>query len=72
MRSHLNSGFLAATAAALLMSSAALAQTAPSGPAPTSATVTATTTTVTATSWMTQETPGQWRASKVIGLQMYT
>jgi sporulation protein YlmC with PRC-barrel domain len=70
MRSHL-SGFIAATAAALLMSSAAIAQTAPPSPAPTATTVTATTTTVTATSWMTHEAPGQWRASKLVGLNVY-
>jgi sporulation protein YlmC with PRC-barrel domain len=71
MRSHLHSGFIAATAAALLMSSAAVAQTAPPSPAPAATTVTATTTTVTATSWMTQEAPGQWRTSKLIGLNVY-
>jgi sporulation protein YlmC with PRC-barrel domain len=70
MRSHLNSRFIAATAA-LLMSSAALAQTASPSPAPTGTVVTATTTTVTATSWMSHEAPGQWRASKLKGLNVY-
>jgi len=71
MRSHIHAGFMAATAAALLMSSAAFAQIAPPSPASTATTVTATTTTVTATSWMTREAPGQWRASKLIGLNVY-
>jgi sporulation protein YlmC with PRC-barrel domain len=68
MCSHIRSGFVVAAAAASLMSSAAFAQTAPPSPAPTA---TVTTTTVTATSWMTREAPGQWRASKLIGLNVY-
>jgi len=68
MRFHTQAGLIVATAAALLMSSAAFAQTAPPSPAPTA---TVTTTTVTATSWMTREAPGQWRASKLIGLNVY-
>jgi sporulation protein YlmC with PRC-barrel domain len=71
MRFHLNSGFITATTIALLMSSATLAQTGPTSSAPTGTTVTAKTTTVTATSWMTHEAPGQWRASKLIGLNVY-
>ena len=71
MRSHVHSGFMAATVAALLMSSAAMAQTAPPSPAPTASSVTATTTTVTSTNWMTREAPGQWRASDLIGLNVY-
>jgi sporulation protein YlmC with PRC-barrel domain len=63
MRSHIQAGLIAGTAAALLMSSAAFAQTAP--------TATVTTTTVTATSWMSREDPGQWRVSKLIGLNVY-
>jgi sporulation protein YlmC with PRC-barrel domain len=64
MHSHIRSGFILAAAAAALMSSAALAQTAqPNAASPT--------TTVTATSWMTQETAGQWRTSKMIGLNVY-
>jgi sporulation protein YlmC with PRC-barrel domain len=66
MRSRIHSGLMAATAAVLLMSPAALAQNAPPSPA-----ATVTTTTVTATSWMTRENPGQWRASKLIGLNVY-
>jgi sporulation protein YlmC with PRC-barrel domain len=64
MHSHIRLGFIMATAAASLMSSAALAQTAqPSAGLPA--------TTVTATSWMTQEAAGQWRTSKMIGLNVF-
>ena len=64
MRSPIHSGFILATIAASLMSSAAFAQTAPSK-------ADSATTTVTATSWMTQEAAGQWRTSKMIGLNVY-
>jgi sporulation protein YlmC with PRC-barrel domain len=57
-------GFIVAIAAASLMSSAAIAQDAqPSADS--------TATTVTTTKWMTQEAAGQWRASKMIGLNVY-
>jgi sporulation protein YlmC with PRC-barrel domain len=71
MRSHIRSGFIVAAAAASLMSSAAFAQTAEPKAGPTATTVTSTTTTVTATSWMTQAAAGQWRVSKLIGLNVY-
>jgi sporulation protein YlmC with PRC-barrel domain len=71
MRSHIRSGFFVAAAAASLMSSAAFAQIAQPKDTPTATTVTSTTTTVTATNWMTQEAPGQWRSSKLIGLNVY-
>ena len=64
MHSHRGSGFIMATAVASLMSSAALAQDAqPNAGSP--ATI------VTMTNWMTQEAPGQWRASKMVGLNVY-
>jgi sporulation protein YlmC with PRC-barrel domain len=64
MHSHRGSGFIMATAIASLMSSAALAQDAqPNAGSPA--------TTVTTTNWMTQEAPGQWRASKMVGLNVY-
>jgi sporulation protein YlmC with PRC-barrel domain len=68
MRPRIRSRFLIATAAASLISSAALAQTAQpkAGPETTTAT-----TTVTTTAWMTQEAAGQWRTSKMIGLNVY-
>jgi sporulation protein YlmC with PRC-barrel domain len=53
------------------MSSAALAQTAQPNAGSTATTVTSTTTTVTATKWMTQEAAGQWRTSKMIGLNVF-
>lgn len=68
MRSYMRSGLILA-AAASLMSSAAFAQVAE--PKAGSTTVTSTTTTVSATSWMTQEGAGQWRVSKLIGLNVY-
>jgi sporulation protein YlmC with PRC-barrel domain len=71
MRSYLNAGFVAATAGALLMSSAAIAQTSPPRLTPTATTIPAMTTTVVTTSWMTHEAQGQWRASKLIGLNVY-
>src|ERR1700719_3908670 len=71
MLSHIRSGFIVAAAAASLMSSAAFAQTSQPKAGPTATTVTSTTTTVTATSWMTQEAAGQWRISKLIGLNVY-
>jgi sporulation protein YlmC with PRC-barrel domain len=58
-------------ATASLMSSAALAQTAQPKAGEAATTVTAKTTTVTATKWMTQEAPDQWRASKMVGLNIY-
>ena len=71
MRSHIRSGLILAAAAASLMSSAASAQIADPKAGSTATTVTSTTTTVTATSWMTQEAAGQWRISKLIGLNVY-
>ena len=71
MRSQIRFGFIIAAAAASLMSSAAFAQTAQPKAGSTGTTVTATTTAVSATNWMTQETAGQWRASKMIGLTVY-
>jgi len=71
MHSHIRSGFILAAAAAALMSSAALAQTAQPNAGAASTAVTATTTTVSTTNWLTQETAGQWRASKMVGLNVY-
>jgi sporulation protein YlmC with PRC-barrel domain len=71
MRSHILSGFIVAAATASLMSSAVFAQNAQPKAGPTATTVTSTTTTVTATNWMTQEAAGQWRSSKLIGLNVY-
>jgi sporulation protein YlmC with PRC-barrel domain len=71
MHTHMRSSFFIAAAAASLMSSAALAQTPQPNTNSTTATVTATTTTVSATSWMTQEAAGQWRTSKMMGLNVY-
>jgi sporulation protein YlmC with PRC-barrel domain len=71
MRSHIRSAFIVTVATASLMSSAAFAQTVQPKASPTATTVTSTTTTVTATSWMTQEAAGQWRVSKLIGLNVY-
>jgi sporulation protein YlmC with PRC-barrel domain len=70
MHSHIRSGFILAAAAAALMSSAALAQTAQPN-AGAASTTTATTTTVSTANWLTQETAGQWRTSKMIGLNVY-
>jgi ribosomal 30S subunit maturation factor RimM len=70
MHSHIRAGFIIA-AAASLMSSAALAQIVQPRADSTATTVTSTTTAVTATKWMTQEAAGQWRASKLIGLNVY-
>ena len=70
MHSRIRAGFIVA-AAASLMSSAALAQTAQPNAGSTATTVTSTTTTVTATKWMTQEAAGQWRTSKMIGLNVF-
>jgi sporulation protein YlmC with PRC-barrel domain len=53
------------------MSSAALGQTVQPKADSTATTVTSTTTAVTATKWMTQEAAGQWRASELIGLNVY-
>jgi sporulation protein YlmC with PRC-barrel domain len=64
MHSHRGFGFITATAVASLISSAAIAQDAqPNAGSPA--------TTVTTTNWMTQEATGQWRASKMIGLNVY-
>jgi sporulation protein YlmC with PRC-barrel domain len=71
MPSDLHSGLIAATTLALLMPSATLAQTVPPSSGPAATTVTATTTTVNATTWMTHDAPGQWRGSKLIGLNVY-
>jgi sporulation protein YlmC with PRC-barrel domain len=70
MHSHIRAGFIIA-AAASLTSSAALAQTVQPRADSTETTVTSTTTAVTTTKWMTQEAAGQWRASKLIGLNVY-
>jgi sporulation protein YlmC with PRC-barrel domain len=72
MHFHIHSGFIVAAAAASFMSSAALAQTVePNIPSSTATSVTATTTVVPVTGWMTQEAVGQWRASKMVGLNVY-
>jgi sporulation protein YlmC with PRC-barrel domain len=71
MHFHIRSGFIVAAAAASLMSSAALAQTVEPNTSSTATTVAATTTVVPVTSWKTQEAVGQWRASKMIGLNVY-
>src|ERR1700693_398311 len=68
---HMRSFFILAIGTASLLSSAALAQTAQPTAESTTSTATATTTTVTPTSWRTQEAAGQWRASKMIGLNVY-
>ena len=67
----MRSSFILAIGTASLLSSAALAQTAQPTAESTTSTATATTTTVTPTSWLTQEAAGQWRASKMIGLNVY-
>jgi hypothetical protein len=64
-------GFIPSAAAASLMSSAALAQTVQPNTDSTPTTVTSPTTAVTGTKWITQEAPGQWRPSKLIGLNVY-
>jgi sporulation protein YlmC with PRC-barrel domain len=64
MHSHIRFCFITSIAAASLIWSAAFAQTAqPNAGSPA--------TTVTATKWMTEEATGQWRASKMIGLNIY-
>jgi sporulation protein YlmC with PRC-barrel domain len=63
MSSHRRAGFVIATSASLI-SSAVLAQALQPGADPT-------TTAMTAPKWMTQEVAGQWRASKLIGLNVY-
>jgi sporulation protein YlmC with PRC-barrel domain len=61
MRSHRRAGF---TIAVSLMASTALAQTVqPRDDSPTTA--------VTSPKWITEEAAGQWRASKLIGLNVY-
>jgi sporulation protein YlmC with PRC-barrel domain len=69
MHSHIRAGFIIA-AATSLMSSAALAQTVQPS-ADSTATAITSTTNATGTKWMSQEAAGQWRASKVIGLNVY-
>jgi len=71
MRSQRRSGFIVVAATTLLMSSAALAQSPQPNAGSATTTITATTTSVTATSWMTKEAAGQWRTSKMIGLNVY-
>jgi sporulation protein YlmC with PRC-barrel domain len=70
MHSHIRSGFILAAAATSLMSSVALAQTSQPKVGAEISSVNATST-VSTTKWMTQETAGQWRASKLIGLYVY-
>jgi sporulation protein YlmC with PRC-barrel domain len=67
MHSHIRSGFILAVAATSLISSVALAQTSQPKVGTETSPATATST-VSTTKWMTQETAGQWRASKLIGL----
>jgi sporulation protein YlmC with PRC-barrel domain len=67
MRSY----FILAIGTASLMSSVGFAQTVEPKSGPTATTLTAATTTVTTTKWMTEEATGQWRASKMIGLNIY-
>jgi sporulation protein YlmC with PRC-barrel domain len=68
MLSHIRAGFIIAAAASSL-SSAAIAQTVQ--PKADSTATPVTTTAVTGTKWMTEEAAGQWRASKLIGLNVY-
>jgi ribosomal 30S subunit maturation factor RimM len=63
MHSHMRAGFIIA-AAASLMASTVVAQTVRTA-------ADSTTPAVTGTKWMTQEAAGQWRASKLIGLNVY-
>jgi sporulation protein YlmC with PRC-barrel domain len=67
----MRSSFILAIGTASLMSSIAFAQTVQPNSGPTASTVTATTTNLTTTKWMTEEATGQWRASKMIGLNVY-
>jgi sporulation protein YlmC with PRC-barrel domain len=67
----MRSFFILAIGTASLMSSVAFAQTVEPKSGPMATTVTATTTNVTTTNWMTEEATGQWRASKIIGLNVY-
>ena len=67
----MRSSFILAIGTASLMSSVAFAQTVEPKSGPTATTVTATTTNVTTTKWLTEEATGQWRASKMIGLNVY-
>jgi sporulation protein YlmC with PRC-barrel domain len=71
MHAYIRTGFIVATGVATILSSAAFGQTPQLNAGPAATTATATTTTVTTTSWMTQEAAGQWRASKLIGLNIY-
>ena len=70
MHSHTRFNVVLAIGAASLMSSVAFAQTVEPKSGQTSITA-ATTSTVTTTKWMTEEATGQWRASKMIGLNIY-
>jgi sporulation protein YlmC with PRC-barrel domain len=67
----MRSSFILAIGTASLMSSVAFAQTVEPKSGATATTVTSTTTNVTTTKWMTEEATGQWRASKMIGLNVY-
>ena len=69
MRPNTHFRVLAGIAVASLMSSAVLAQTPLPTAGPTATTITATTTTT--TNWMPQETAGQSRTSKMLGLNVY-
>jgi sporulation protein YlmC with PRC-barrel domain len=71
MRSPIRSTFIFAIGTASLMSSVAFAQIVEPKSGPAATTVTATTTNVTITKWMTEQAVGQWRASKMIGLNIY-
>lgn len=64
MHSHIRFCFITSIAVASLISPVAFAQTAqPTAGSPAA--------TVTTTKWMTEEATGQWRASKMIGLNIY-
>jgi sporulation protein YlmC with PRC-barrel domain len=67
----MRSSFILAIGTVSLMSSVAFAQTVEPKSGPTATTVTATTANVTTTKWMTEEATGQWRATKMIGLNVY-
>jgi sporulation protein YlmC with PRC-barrel domain len=63
MHSHVRAGFIIAAAASLI-SSTVIARTV-------QPTADSTTPALTGTKWVTQEAAGQWRASKLIGLNVY-
>jgi sporulation protein YlmC with PRC-barrel domain len=69
MPSHIRFNVVLAIGAASLMSSVAFAQIVDPKLGPTS--TTGATSNVTTTKWMTEEATGQWRASKMIGLNIY-